>query len=93
MPPFHGGATGVINVGTVSASATIDANSPHMQLTLSGGAGPVFVRWGVGAQIATTSDYPVLPNTTQLVVKQNANTVAAVTASGTATLYAIPGRG
>lgn len=57
------------------------------------GTGAVFVRWGVGAQTATTADMPIPPGGTRIFNKDVADTVAAITASGTATVYVMPGQG
>lgn len=52
-----------------------------------------FARWGVGAQTATTSDMPLPPGTLQVFNKYDADTVAAITSSGSATVYVMPGQG
>ena len=88
---FSPGQGTVINVSTVSASGAVTPDAPSLQL-IAVGSVPVFVRWGAGPQTAVATDYPVIPNVPVVISKSSGTgTVAAICASGTATLYAIPG--
>ena len=58
------------------------------------GTGLAFVRWGVGAQTAVTTDMPILPGTVEVFgMGLTANNVAAITATGSTTLYITCGDG
>lgn len=58
------------------------------------GTATVFVRWGTGAQTATTADMPVVPGVVELFSKAPADdTFAGITASSTATVYITCGEG
>ena len=90
---FAPGPTVSVSCSTTSASGTIGIGSTSMRLANIGSA-PIFVRWGTGTQTAVTTDFPVLPNTAILVSKPaDVVTVAAITASGTGTLYITTGEG
>ena len=99
-----------ISASSTTASCTIDATDVSSTPTPanagpSGGkavmrvvnAGPntAFIRWGVGAQTALTTDMPVLAGTVELFTKsEDTDTVAAICASAqTATLYVTCGEG
>lgn len=93
-----------ISVTNSSGSATLDASdystssSPNTGFNVmriaNTGSVVAFVRWGIGAQTALTTDLPVLPGTVELFTKPlDVNTVAAITASGTTTLYITCGEG
>lgn len=87
------GAGQTISATTTSSSVTgLDTTKSELLLT-NDGAVTVFVRWGVGAQTATSADMPMLANTSRIVFKDAADTVAAITASGTASVRVIPGFG
>lgn len=98
-----------ISVTNSSSSATLDAtdvaSTPtnpgagpsggnNVMRILNAGPSTVFVRFGVGAQTAVTTDMPILAGSVELFTKTPAtDTVAAITASSTATLYITCGEG
>lgn len=85
--------TVTLSVTTTSSGASgISSELPTLELN-NAGASTAFVRWGVGAQTATTADYPILPGHCKLVNTGVATHVAAITATGTTTLYCTPGVG
>lgn len=81
---------------TTSASATGLTASDDDFMIYNAGTVPAFIRWGVGAQTAVTTDVIIPPGTVQVFGKNlngNADTLACITSSGTATLYIITGFG
>ena len=86
-----------ISCTVASGSVTLDAvGIASTELLLTNiGANPVFVRWGVGAQNAVTTDFmlPAAMTYPGMVSKGLADTVAAINGSGTSTLYISAGNG
>lgn len=88
-----------------NATVTLSATQANTQGTLTVQSGQVrvynagtnkaFIRWGSGAQTATTADMPVAPNTVECFSKGPTDLgIAAICATGeTATLYFTPGEG
>jgi PKD repeat protein len=61
---------------------------------LNAGPSTVFVRWGTGAQTALTTDMPILAGSVEVFTTSPlVDTIAAITASSTATLYITCGEG
>lgn len=90
-PQFGSGQA--ISASTTSASVNgVDTFCEDLYV-VNDGSVTAFLRWGVGAQTATTADFPLPGGSAQVVRKKNANTVAAITASGTTTIRIIPGSG
>lgn len=90
-PQFGAGTS--ISVTTSSSSvSSLDTTCTEVLLTNDSTTG-CYVRWGVGAQTATTGDLYLPPNTTQCFFKGPADTVAAITASGSTTVRLIVGKG
>lgn len=95
------GALKTLNATTSSSSVNWVAGTPANSnapfspdlYVYNAGAGLAFIRWGVGAQTALVTDIPIPPGTVQVFSKFNADTVAAICASGTATVYVITGQG
>lgn len=100
--------TKTISATGTSASATLDATDVSATQTntqvvgghsvmriVNKGPNTAFLRWGVGAQTALTTDMPMLAGTVELFSKAfDVNTVAAICASGeTATVYVTCGEG
>lgn len=83
-----------ISATSTSGSTTVSSNGSNLLITNSG-PNTVFVRWGVGAQTATTADMPVLSGTQVIVSRTlSVDTVAAICASGqTASVSFCPGEG
>lgn len=91
--PFLG-LTKNISVTTSTAEITISGSPQQLVLTNTGTV-VCFVRWGVGTQTAVaTTDLPILPGSASVVSCPGSTTnVAAITASGSTTLYVTPGNG
>ena len=93
-PVFGAGVS--ISVTNVSANQALDATAAaaYKQIyVFNAGTATVFVRWGSGSQTAITADIALPSGSVQVFFKGAADNIAAITASGTATLYAIPGLG
>lgn len=87
-----------ISVTSTTASVTLDATDSgtgNMVMRIANaGTATAFVRWGNGAQTALVTDLPILSGTVEVFSKtDNVDTVAAITSSGTATLYITCGEG
>jgi hypothetical protein len=80
--------------GTTSYSTTPTGGNGVMRV-VNIGPNTAFIRWGVGAQTALTSDMPILAGTVELLNKATtADTIAAICASAqTATIYITCGEG
>jgi hypothetical protein len=81
-----------IAASITSASVAVEPTHPEVYI-FNDGAVTAFVRWGVGAQTATSADYPIPANAVRVLYKHNADTVAALTASGTSNVRVITGFG
>lgn len=95
--PFRAsGPTLSISATTTSAGGTwtqpVAANSPVVRIVNSGSV-VVFVRTGKGAQTATSADVAIAPNAAAVLFLGNDDGIAAICATGTATVYATPGYG
>jgi hypothetical protein len=92
-PDFGAGTT--ISATTASASVTLTGQAVNDGdlLIYSPGTTLAFCKWGVGAQTATNAGVPIPPGTVQTFYKGNADTVACIMASGTATIQIMPGYG
>lgn len=87
------GATVSLSATTSSSNANITAGNSALRVVNSG-TGVAFIRWGVGTQTAVVTDLPILPSSMEVFgIPIGANNVAAITATGTATVYATPGEG
>jgi hypothetical protein len=77
----------------VSTSSASVAVNPAVDVLRIYNDGPDIarIRWGVGAQTATTSDMAIPPNVISYFVKDRADTVAAITAFGSSTLSIVAG--
>lgn len=87
-----GDATVSIAATTATASATLDVYSNAVRV-VNAGTGTAFLRFGKGATTATVTDMPILSGATETFTKGDSTTVAAITATGTATLYFTNGEG
>ena len=86
-------STVTFSVTSTSGAQTIPKNARVLELQNEGTV-TVFVAWAESAAVATTGDYPVLPGQAKTVtVGPGSGSVAAITASGTATLYVSAGEG
>jgi len=97
------GGTKTLAVTAVSASVTLDPKDVASATNKGGhttmrlyNAGPnvAFVRWGVGPQVATANDVPLIPGVVELFAKSYSDdTVAAISPGGTGTVYVTCGEG
>jgi hypothetical protein len=99
--PINGAGQGLSGT-TTSASVTFTAGTPAGTNTVlnatdvmlyNSGTTLAFCRWGVGAQTAVATDVPIPAGTVQVFFKGVSDTVACIMASGTATIYVMPGNG
>jgi hypothetical protein len=89
--PMPGKSTS-IPANATSASASVPADAKSLRI-YNAGTVPVFIRWGRGSQTAVTTDMALAPGSVELFYKGAADTVAAICASGSATVYLTPGAG
>ena len=92
-----------ILASSTSASATLDATDVlstanggnDVMRIVNSGTKTAFIRWGVGAQTALTTDMPILGGVTEVFTKSTAtDTVAAITSGAdTTTIYITCGEG
>lgn len=93
IQPFsYVGATTTAVPAPASASAAMNAGVGFVML-YNAGPNLAFVRWGVGAQTAVITDMPMPVGTVQIFSKGVSDTLAAVCASGSATIYVTSGEG
>ncbi len=86
------GAGVVVSPAAGSANTTIGLGNKCIALTNTG-ANICYVRVGVGAQTATTADFPIPAGQQRIIYKgEEANNVGYISALGT-TLQIIPGEG
>jgi hypothetical protein len=95
--PYLAGGVGIA-ASVTSASTTLNAiGIANTELYVYNAATTVaFVTWGVGAQTATstgTGAIAIPPGGTRVFEKGNADTIAAILASGTGTVYVMTGLG
>lgn len=83
-----------ISATTTTGNTAISSAASIIRVYNSGTVN-VKLKWGTGAQTATTSDYTVAvaPGAVECFTKGGADNVAAITDSGTATLYVNVGVG
>lgn len=86
------GAGVSISATTTSASATVSAAQRDVRI-VNAGTAAVFVRFGTGTATATTSDMYMPAGAIEVFDKGTNDKVAAITASGTATVYIVTGEG
>ena len=73
-----------------SVSATVPSGTTALRIYNSGPS-PVFLRWGTGAQTATTNDLPLASGATEMFGKASANDTVAAISTGMATVYVSSG--
>lgn len=89
--------------GTVSISASTSSSRIQVQSVVTTnshvrivntGAVTIFIKRGVdNTVVATTSDIPIMPGTIEVFTLAGYTYIAAITASGTGTIYFTPGEG
>ena len=82
------GSTVSLAVTTASADAALSGTANANVVLTNAGGSLCFVNLTVGAGVATTADYPLLPNETVTIAGNAATHVSAICGTGTATLYA-----
>lgn len=92
IPKFSSSTSLSVTTSSGSTNANLEESCPQVRLYNSGSVS-VFVRWGTSDQTAVTTDMAIGPGATEVFTKQNATKIAAITASGSATLYIISGTG
>lgn len=93
--PFSPGGTVSLAVTTSTGRVALPTSSKHqVMITSEPGGATAFIKFGDSAVNAAVTDTPILPGAVYIfsVVHQDTH-VAAITATGTATLYATLGRG
>lgn len=92
-PTYGKGVT--ISGSTSSAGAEFSATGGFHSIRVSNPTSAVaFFRTGIGAQTATNADQAVLPGESVVIPMGSGHThVAAILASGSGNLYAMPGNG
>jgi len=91
-PKFGAGQSISATTTSASAATALDTTLTELYIVNEGPA-TAFVRWGVGAQTAALTDFPIPSGSAQVVRKDVADTVAAITEASTATVRIIPGFG
>jgi hypothetical protein len=92
--PFTPGATVSVAATTSTGNVALTGNGEQLEVQNTG-AVTVFVNLGTSAVTAAVTDYPVLAGQSKLITRNpDGHTyLAAITASGTATVYVTIGRG
>jgi hypothetical protein len=81
----------VMTGSSVNQALTAPGVAASSLYLYNGGTVVIAVRWGIGAQTALTTDFPMAPGAYFVIGKGVADNVAAIGASGT--LYISPGEG
>lgn len=91
--PFTPGPT--VSLAVSTSSASVDMGSQVVTVRVfNSSSGIVFIRFADQPDpVATTSDLPIAPNSVEAFSLRGARYVAAVTASGTGTVYFTDGEG
>lgn len=87
-----GNNTVAMAVTTTSSSITLRKDSITMSV-YNAGTVVVFIRWGPAPQTALVPDFPIPPGYVMVLDKPGQNTLAAIVATGTSTLYVSQGTG
>ncbi len=88
------GANTTISASTSSAGGALARAADQTAVVTNVGSVTIFVKFGAGAQTATSADQAVAPNTSRVFGLLASDThVAAITASSTATVYVGVGDG
>lgn len=94
MQPFRAGS-GTVNIaaGTTSGRVQITSSTGLGEYRVyNSGASTVFIKEGDGTVTATTSDLPIPAGAVE-VLSFGSTYIAAITATGTCTIYFTPGDG
>ncbi len=93
---FLGGATASRSVSNSSANVQVPTTaSAQVRIASEAGGAVSFIKFGKDSSVtAATTDMPILPGTVEVFTRPpDSNYMAAITASGTATLYVTVGAG
>ena len=91
IPTF--GSTKSRSVSSTSASVGFTAGS-HAMCVANTGDEVIYITTSIGARDATTDDYPILPNSKEIItIGSGHNTFSAITASGTSAALITTGSG
>lgn len=87
--------TQTISATNVSSGITFPQSGAQSSVVriFNSGLVTIFVRATVGASTALTSDIPIAAGSVELFTKGNNDTISAITANGSATVYVTPGEG
>lgn len=91
---FAPGTTASLAVSAATASVQLTGGGVNVEVQNTSTVN-MFVKLGTASVTAAVTDYPVLPGQSKLISRDpNTQTyIAAITASGSGTLYATPGEG
>ena len=103
MQPFHPVVGSTVSISATTSSSAVALNSQpnigrfHLRI-FNAGSATVFITRGTSTVAATTSSYPIPSGAIEVITINNADAspvthVAAITASGTATVYFTVGWG
>lgn len=84
-------ATGTSSQSAISGFPSTSGSG--VMRVVNAGTAIAFIKWGSSAPTATTADMPILPGAIEVFSVGTTTNVAAITASGTATVYFTPGNG
>lgn len=92
-PVFSPYVTATISASTTSANKAVWQSSPQVVIHNATSV-TVFIKFGTDDSVAaTTADYPILAGATETLTKRDASYVAAITASGSGSVYVTSGTG
>lgn len=94
MTPFSPGATTSLAVSTVSSRVALGSNGSTLEVQ-NAGTTTIFVKLGTSSVDAAVTDYPIQSGQSKVISRDrnNQSHIAAVTASGSGTLYVTAGEG
>lgn len=92
LPYYNSGVT--VTPTTISATQAVGVGAKALVLTNLSPTVTVYVRVGLEGIVATTADFPVLPNNRICIAKDHDHTTVAFLApAGPGSLHIIPGEG
>jgi len=88
------GATASLSATVTTGNVALFGTGAQIELQ-NGGAVTVFIALGGSAVVATVGSYPLLPGQSKIITRNpdNQTYIAAITASGSAAIYATVGEG
>lgn len=91
--PFTPETTSSLSVTTSNTQGTLTSSASQRVRIYNAGPNAAHFRAGVGAQTAVTTDMPLAPGAIEMFTLPYATHVAAICATGTATVYITTGNG